>query len=337
MKQSVIALSLILVILTVCAPVTVQGALQHPGLKPVNTNNPTRDVYPALSEKHAVLDKMATAEASALDEKQAYGIFTSEGKPVSYQKMQEALSKRDVVFFGELHNNPIAHWLQLELTADLYEQQGDKLVLGAEMFEADDQLILDEYVNGTIREKNFKEEAKLWGNYETDYRPLVEYAREYQLTFIATNIPRRYASLVAQKGFDGLEDLTKEAKEYIAPLPIQYDPDLPGYKNMLKMKHMPGMKERAGNLPRAQAIKDATMAHFILENRGEDELFLHYNGTYHSNNKEGIVWYIQQHAEELQVGTIATVQQDQPDTLSDKHQDLADFILVVPQRMTKTH
>lgn len=274
---------------------------------------------------------------SGVANKPAYRIFTSGGKMVDYQQMHSTLNQKDIVFFGELHNNPIAHWLQLELTVDLHRKQGDNMVLGAEMFEADDQLILNEYLNGAIREKNFKEEARLWSNYKTDYRPLVEYARENELPFIATNIPRRYASVVAQSGFEGLEELTKEAKEYIAPLPIPYDQDLPGYKNMLKMKHMPGMKEKAGNLPKAQAIKDATMAHFILGNREEDGLFMHYNGTYHSNNKEGIVWYIRQYAKGLQVGTIATVRQDQLDKLSDKHQGLADFILVVPQKMTTTH
>ena len=313
------------------------GVPQGFGPITARADNPVRMDNPALSPGEAQTDKPVKADRSAMQEKRAYRIFTSEGKPVSYGQMLDSLNQKDVVFFGELHNNPIVHWLQLELTTDLHQEPGDKLVLGAEMFETDDQLILNEYLNGTIREKNFKEEAKLWSNYKTDYRPLVEYARENQLPFIATNIPRRYASVVAQKGFEGLEDLTPKAKEYIAPLPIQYDPDLPGYKNMLRMKHMPGMNERAKNLPKAQAIKDATMAHFILENREADELFLHYNGTYHSNNQEGIVWYIRQQEEGLRIGTIASVQQDQLDQLSKGNQGLADFILVVPARMTKTH
>jgi uncharacterized iron-regulated protein len=267
----------------------------------------------------------------------AYRVYKGNGEQVSYQEMERQLSQKELVFFGELHNNPIAHWLQLELTADLYEEHGDQLVLGAEMFEADDQLVLNEYLEGTIREKNFREEAKLWSNYQTDYRPLVQFAREKELPFVATNIPRRYASLVALKGFEALEGLTAQAKQYIAPLPVAYDPDLPGYKKMLKMQHGHAMKERAKNFPKAQAIKDATMAHFILENRMENGLFLHFNGTYHTNNKEGIVWYIRQEEPELDVGTIATVQQDDTASLSKQHQELADFVLVIPSNMTKTH
>jgi uncharacterized iron-regulated protein len=269
--------------------------------------------------------------------KPAYRIFSAAGDSVSYEQMLEALLTEDVVFFGELHNNPIAHWLQLELTSDLYSASPRNLVLGAEMFEADDQMILNEYLKGYYKEQNFKEEAKLWNNYSTDYRPLVELAREKKLKFIATNIPRRYASMVSRGGFEALEKLSDQGKGYIAPLPIPYDADLPGYKSMLKMGHMPGMKQGQNNLPKAQAIKDATMAHFILKNWDEEVLFLHYNGTYHTNNHEGIVWYIEQYAPGTRVGTIATVQQSQLDQLSKEHIDLADFILVVDKDMTTTY
>jgi uncharacterized iron-regulated protein len=269
--------------------------------------------------------------------KPAYRIFDAGGDSVSYQQMLEQLLTEDIVFFGELHNNPIAHWLQFELTSDMDSASRRTLVLGAEMFEADDQIILDEYLEGYYKEKNFKEEAKLWNNYQTDYRPLLEFARKKELEFIATNIPRRYASMVARGGFEALEKLSDRGKEYIAPLPVPYDPDLPGYKRMLKMRHMPGMEEGKKNLPRAQAIKDATMAHFIVKHWDEQRLFLHYNGTYHSNNQEGIVWYIGKYEPDADVATIATVQQSRLDHLSEDHHELADFILVVDKDMTTTY
>ncbi|MCK4751360.1 MAG: ChaN family lipoprotein, partial [Bacteroidales bacterium] len=126
----------------------------------------------------------------------AYKLFREDGKKVKYEKMVAAASVADVVLFGELHNNPIAHWLQLELTTDLFESSEKELVLGAEMFEADNQLIMDEYLNGMYEADKFEAEMRLWGNYKTDYKPLVEFAKENQLLFIATNIPRRYASMV---------------------------------------------------------------------------------------------------------------------------------------------
>jgi uncharacterized iron-regulated protein len=82
------------------------------------------------------------------------------------------------VFFGELHDNPIAHWLELQVTKDLYTEKGGKLVLGAEMFEADNQVVLDEYLKGIITGKQFETEAKMWQNYATDYKPMVDFAQK---------------------------------------------------------------------------------------------------------------------------------------------------------------
>ena len=95
-----------------------------------------------------------------------------------YKELLKAASEADIVFFGELHDNSLCHWLELELTKDLYEARKEKLVLGAEMFETDNQLLVNEYVTQFIRKKDFEAEAKLWPNYRTDYAPLVDFARE---------------------------------------------------------------------------------------------------------------------------------------------------------------
>ena len=142
--------------------------------------------------------------------KPAWMLFNEKGKKVKYDKMLGQVKDADIVLFGELHNNAIAHWLQLELTKDLYNLKDSNLVLGAEMFETDNQLILDEYVGGLISQTRFEAEARLWNNYKTDYKPLVEFARKNNLRFVATNVPRRYASLVNSKGFEGLEELSDE-------------------------------------------------------------------------------------------------------------------------------
>ncbi len=187
-----------------------------------------------------------------------------------------------------------------------------------------------------IKKKSFEDEARLWSNYKTDYRPLVEFAKENKLPFIATNIPRRYASLVNKKGFEGLDSLSNEAKKYIAPLPVNYDPEVGCYKSMIEM--MGGMGGHVtANIPKAQAIKDATMAHFILENWQRRKLFIHYNGSYHSDNYEGIVWWIKQAKPDLDIITITTVEQDTITDLSEESFGLADFIIAVPTDMTKTY
>ena len=264
-------------------------------------------------------------------QKAPYVIYNAKGKKVSYEKMLKSLEEKDMVLFGELHNNPIAHWLQYELTSDLYAKR--PLILGAEMVEADNQDELDAYLAGTIDYKALDSTARLWNNHKTDYAPLVDFAKDKKLVFVASNVPRRYASVVYKGGFEALDTLSVEEKSWIASLPIAFDPELPGYQNILKMMGDHG----SPTLVMAQAIKDATMAHFILKNYKEGSLFLHYNGAYHSNNYEGILWYLKKDRPDLQYSTISTVMQDNVHKLEDENKGIADFIICVDSNMTTTY
>lgn len=266
-------------------------------------------------------------------EKPAYKIFDKNGNAVSYQTMLENTAKADILFIGELHNNPIAHWMEYEITKDIFELYNQKMVLGAEMYEADNQELLSEYLQDKITYKTFKEQARLWPNNETDYQPLLDFAKKNKLHFIAANVPRRYANIVYKSGLEALNEISKDAKNWIAPLPIKYNPELSCYKDMLAMMGGHG----GDNIPKSQALKDATMAYFILENIIKDGIFIHYNGAYHSNNYQGIVWYIKDQKPKLNVATITTVEQDDVNKLNEESKNLADFIICVPSSMTKTY
>lgn len=310
---------------------------------------------------------------TSAQDKPAYNLFDKNGKQIKYSKMVKNLASADLVFFGELHNDPIAHWLQLEVTSSLYQEKKSNLILGAEMFEADNQLLLDEYLAGMHETKKFEAEMRLWNNYQTDYKPLVEFAKENNLHFVASNIPRRYAALIHKKGFEGQNLLSEEAKRYISPDLVEYyDPNVDCYKNMLVMMGMgkpaksntemqmakdsskathasdtismkkPEMSKNmmrhfSDNLVKAQASKDATMAHFILKNYTPEKLFIHFQGAYHSDNYEGIVWWIKQFKPELKIVTISTVLQKDIKELNEEHLNIADYIIVVPETMTRTY
>jgi len=266
---------------------------------------------------------------------EAYKLYTAGGDETSFRKLLNSAMEADVILFGELHNNPVNHWLQLELSRAIYDKAGKKLIMGAEMFEADNSLIVSEYLKGKVKDKNFEAEARLWPNYKTDYKPLLTFARDSSIRFVATNIPRRYAALVNKEGFDGLLSLDPEARQYIAPLPIDYDPELSGYKSMLSM--MEGSAHANDNLPKAQAVKDATMAYFIHKNFKEGDKFIHFHGTYHSDDFQGILWYLKRQNPDLKVITISSVEQDEISELEKDYLNKADFILVTPSSMTKTH
>ncbi len=262
----------------------------------------------------------------------AYILYNKDGKKSSYQKLLQAASKADIILFGELHNNPICHWMQLKLTSDLHAVHQDNLVLGAEMFEADDQLVLNEYLNDFISDKTFKEESKQWNNFNTDYKPLVDFAKKNNLPFIATNIPRRYANIVFKRGLASLDSIDKAALQWICPLPFAFDGELDCYKNISKAA-MHGSQ----NMALAQAIKDATMAYFIQKNMNESSVFLHFNGSYHSNYHESIAWYLRKYFPEINIVVIASHEADNIEIFDPSHQDMGDYILYTPSKMTKTY
>ncbi len=264
-------------------------------------------------------------------QKPAYILYDSKGNKVSYQKMVRKLAKKDIILFGEFHNNPISHWLELSLAKDLKEKT--ELVFGAEMFEADNQQPLTDYVEGRINAKKLDSLARLWNNYKTDYAPIVNFAKEIKAPFVATNIPRRYASLVSKKGFEALDTLSALEKTWMAPLPMAYDSTLPGYVNMLKMMGGHG----SPHIAKAQASKDATMAYFIVQNLKPGTVFIHYNGAYHSDNFDGINWYLKRNKPGVTIGTISTVSQKNIKELLAENKGKADFIICVDEDMTTTY
>jgi len=275
--------------------------------------------------------------ASAQD-KPAYQLFNQKGKKAKYNKMIKDLAESDMVFFGEYHTNPISHWLQLEMTKSFYEIKGDKLFFGAEMFENGNQLVLDEYLADFYPEKKMiPEMTQMWGNYKTDYKPLVEFAKENNLRFIATNIPRRYASMIHKKGIEVLKELSPEALAMIGPDLVEYfDPTVKAYAEMADNMggHIP---PNMLNIQTAQAAKDATMAHFSLKNFNDGDFLFHFEGAYHSNYNQGIIWWINKIQPGLTIKSVTTVLQSEWDEMTDEEKaTIANYTIVVADDMTQT-
>lgn len=261
----------------------------------------------------------------------AYQIFTGSGKRVSFDKMVRKLAAHDVILFGEIHDNPIDHWLQIELVKNLHGKSN--LILGAEMFESKDQDALNLYLRGDSERLTDDQSVDMWPNYGTDYAPLVEFAKKEGLAFIATNVPDRFAKTVYFSGLSALDTLNDSDRSYLAPLPIPFDKNLKTYQAIFTL----WPDHASDELVMAQALKDATMAHFISTNHRDHHLFLHINGTYHSEHYEGIYWYLEQQRSDLKCATIATVEQASVHKLLEENLGLADFIICVDEEMTETH
>ncbi len=273
----------------------------------------------------------ATGFVGAQVEPRAFVLTNSKGKEVSFSKMMRELTEADVILFGEYHDNPIAHWIQLEVAKRLRSYD-----LGLEMFETDEQQPLNQFMADSLTVAQLDSLiGGAWPNFNTDYLPLLQQARRTDARVIATNTPRRHARMVFQRGFVVLQSLDAKEQAYLPPLPPPYDADLKSYKAMV----MDGMGAGHGgeNFPKAQAIKDATMAWFIAKNVRSGRPFLHLNGSYHSDDYEGIAWYLRQYKPQLQVLTITTLEQPTINRLEPQFVGKADFMLLVPDNMIKTY
>jgi uncharacterized iron-regulated protein len=157
---------------------------------------------------------------------QHYRAFDRQGRAANVEQVVEALAGADVLFIGETHDDAIAHLLEVELLRRADERYGAQasgrgrtVALSLEMFEADVQTVLDEYSAGLISERHFLLSSRPWGNYETDYRPLVEYARGRALPVIAANAPARYVNRVSNRGPASLTALSAAARAWLPPVP----------------------------------------------------------------------------------------------------------------------
>jgi uncharacterized iron-regulated protein len=271
-------------------------------------------------------------------DKPAYVIYTANGKKTTFEKLVESTENKELVLFGEFHDNPISHWLQLELTKEMYAEVGSNLQLGFEMFEQDQQELLSQYLLGNLTAKQFKDTMRLWPNYETDYAPIIDFAKTNKLFCVASNVQRKYASLLFKKGRKALDTLSLTIKSQMAPIDFIVDTTLSQYKEVYTMGGHMGVN-MGMNMVESQAFKDATMAQFIMANPGRKEgsVHLHFNGAFHSDFHQGILWYVQQKQVNIRVLTISTVTQEDVRKLDKEHLGRADFIICVPESMTRTH
>jgi len=262
-----------------------------------------------------------------------FNLFDERGNRVTYEFALESFKDTDIIFFGEYHDQPICHWLQMLLLKDLHKIHGSSLFVGVEMFETDNQILIEEYFNGLITQKKFEEEARLWNNYKSDYKQMLEYAKKENISFVGTNAPGRYVNSVYNNGLEILDKISNTAKSYIPELPIHYDPEIACYKKMLEM----GMGHGGHNLPKAQALRDATMAWSIAQNLTPGKKAYHINGSYHSDYHEGIIYYLKRINPDFKIKVISTVYQPFTTILSEDNFKKGDIILCIREDMTRSY
>lgn len=270
----------------------------------------------------------------------SFRAFDGQGNPVKISQIVDALQQADVVFLGEQHDDATAHALQFEIFRQAFERYGKSrsVVLSLEMFERDVQLIVDEYLQDLISEANFIAASRAWNNYKTDYRPLVEFAKQNKLPVIAANAPRRYVNLVSRKGREALNQLSAEAKSNLAPLPFAAASKEYAEKFTALMGGG-GMGSHGANLLDSQSLWDATMADSIAKilNSRKNALAVHLNGSFHTERRLGAVEHLLKYNPKARavVVTIKSVE-NFPNFDSAKDAQGGDFVILTDPKLPRS-
>jgi uncharacterized iron-regulated protein len=130
-----------------------------------------------------------------------------------------------------------------------------------------------------------------------------------------------------------LESLPEHVRKMFLPtLPIQIDTTLASYQEIKKMA-MHGGKF----MMEAQAVKDATMAHFIEKYWSPGKVFLHLNGAFHTNRHEGIISFLSKSWLKKDMLVISMTTQADINKLEEDNKGLGDYIFCFSEDYAKSH
>ena len=264
---------------------------------------------------------------------------------VTMEELLRRVSRADVVFFGEQHDDPETHRTEAQ-TLQAIGQLGRPVVLSLEMFERDVQPALNDFLAGRITEPDFLARTRPWPHYATDYRPLLEMARTHHWPVVAANVPRPLASAEGRKGIAALDTLTPAerltaAQENVCPLGDYHA------RFMESMHHHSagtgGATEPGDSLPTAmaerfyvaQCVKDETMAESIVKAKQaapRRAIVVHFDGAFHSDYAQGTVERVKRREPSWDLVVISAVPVVDPKTAPIAPQSgVADFIIFTKQ------
>jgi uncharacterized iron-regulated protein len=265
-------------------------------------------------------------------------------KTVNLDSIVKEMQQYDVLFFGEEHNDSVGHYLEAKMLEMMHATYGAKTALSMEMFDRDVQPVMDEYLAGLIKEKQFTKDARVWSNYR-DYKPMVEYAKTNQLHVVCANAAGRYSGLAVRKGMQGLMSLPEASKEHIAPLP--FDTATGAYFDKLvdvMSGHDTTMGAAAVTTPgmdmiMGQSTWDATMAWSIAEylKAHKGDKVLQVNGRFHSDEHYAVVTQLKNYRPKARSLVISSGSDENfPNINWDDHKANGDYIIITDPKVPKT-
>ena len=210
------------------------------------------------------------------------------GEALSFDELVGKIAAKDLIFIGEVHDNPEHHLIQVQILQAL-AHLGRRFALGMEYFQVPDQEEIIRYLKAETTEEEFLRGVDWMGSWGYDYhlyRPLLLLAKARGIEVLALNAPKEIVRKIAR---GGLETLSPDER---SRLPQDIDLDNEAHRAYV----LEAYKQRAHHeLPNfdsfyeAQCVWEETMAHNIsvyLKDKKNKMVVLAGNG--HIVNKFGI-------------------------------------------------
>lgn len=234
-----------------------------------------------------------------------YQLVTPNGKRLPLSPLPASFSTADVILVGEWHTHPGIHRFQADLLYRLL-LENRPVALSMEQFDRSDQPLLNQYLLGEIGEQYFIRQTDAWPNYQSDYRPLVELAKQHQAPIIAANAPEEIVRCIGRQGAEYLNRLNNTQRSLIArEINLSDSP----YKQrfMASMHH--GSEQQNERQFSAQITWDETMAEsisdYLLQHPGHQ--VMHIAGLFHTQQGLGIAAALKRRLPEINIVIITPV------------------------------
>jgi uncharacterized iron-regulated protein len=208
------------------------------------------------------------------------------------EQFWQSIEKADVVYVGEMHDDPAHHQYELQLVRGLLKRKM-KFAIGWEMFDMTQQGVMDRWAShatpleAMLARTDFQEH---WGIYSPVYEQILEIAGNANVPNLALNAPPELARKIAHG-----EPLTAEER---AMIPVGFVATEQGYRNFVAMMgNHPGMNEKDQHrFFDAQNVWDQTMASRILEFKDREPRIplMVFTGRGHISGGYGIPFYVRQ-------------------------------------------
>jgi uncharacterized iron-regulated protein len=230
-------------------------------------------IHGCASVKKKPTPTMATLPGVSDQFKIGQIIDVSAGKVISFEEFINRIATKELIFVGEVHDNPEHHLIQVQILQALIAKQP----------------ALDRYIQWETDEGVFLEEVgwkKGWGFDYSFYRPLMLLARQNGSRVLAINAPKDIVRKVARKGLEGLD---QSERDQIAR---EIGLDNEGHRAYLREvygQHGHGSLKQFEYFYEAQCVWEDTMAQniadFLIKEEGKMIVF---TGNGHIVNKYGI-------------------------------------------------